>query len=251
MEKSEPLIQMRGICKNYGGVTALKGVDLHLGRQEVLGLVGDNGAGKSTLIKILTGAIAPDQGEILMDGKKVKITHPKDSQKLGIQAIYQDLSLVGTFDPPSNLFLGKEIIMRRFGLFPVLDKKEMLKEGLRTLREELMIDIPNPYNSVNKLSGGQQQAVAIGRAIYLKAKVIIMDEPTASLGVEECEKIIDLIKRLKTQDCSVIVISHNMEHIFSVCDRVLILRHGEIVGDRPVPDCSTTEIVSYITGAKG
>lgn len=251
MDNKGHLIQMRGISKNFGGVKALKEVDLQLGSQEVLGLVGDNGAGKSTLIKILTGAITPDLGEIMMDGEKAKITHPRDSQKLGIQAIYQDLSLVGTFDPLSNLFLGKEIMKRRFGVFPVLDKKEMLKEGLRTLREELMIDIPNPYNSVNKLSGGQQQAVAIGRAIYLKAKVIIMDEPTASLGVEECEKIIELIKRLKTQDCSVIVISHNMEHIFSVCDRVSVLRHGEIVGDLPVSDTSATEIVSYITGAKG
>jgi simple sugar transport system ATP-binding protein len=251
MAKSEPLIRMRGISKKYGGVKALKEVDLQLGSQEVLGLVGDNGAGKSTLIKILTGAIIPDQGEILIDGKKVRITHPSDSQKLGIQAIYQDLSLVGTFDPPANLFLGKEIIKRRFGLFPVLDKKKMLKEGLRTLREELMIDIPNPHNAVNKLSGGQRQAVAIGRAIYLNARAIIMDEPTASLGVEECEKILDLIKRLKTQNCSVIVISHNMEHIFSVCDRVSVLRHGKIVGDRTIADCSATEIVSYITGARG
>jgi len=124
----------------------------------------------------------------------------------------------------------------------------MLKEALRTLNERLIIDIGDPYSSVSNLSGGQQQAVAIGRAIYSKAKVIIMDEPTASLGVEECDKIIDLIKRLKAQDCSVII-SHNMEHIFAVCDRVLVLRHGEIAGDIRIPDSSTTELVSYITGA--
>ncbi len=249
MEKREPVVQMKNMTKRFGGVHALKNVDLDLYNQEILGLVGDNGAGKSTLIKTLTGAIIPDSGEILIDGKKVEIAHPGQSQKLGIHAIYQDLSLVGTFDSPSNMFLGQELMTRRFGFLPFLDKKSMLKEGLKTLKEKLHMEINNAYEPVNNLSGGQQQAIAIARAVYFNAKVIIMDEPTASLGVEECEKVFELIRQLKEQGCSSIVISHNLEHIFSVCERVVVLRHGEVAGIRKLQKSNKAEIVSLITGA--
>ena len=249
MENKVPLVQMKSMCKHFGGVHALKNVDLELYTQEILGLVGDNGAGKSTLIKTLTGAITPDSGEIIIDGKKVEITHPSQSQQLGIHAIYQDLSLVGTFDLPSNMFLGQELITRRFGFLPFLDKKSMLKEGLKTLQEKLHMEITNAYEPVNNLSGGQQQAVAIARAIYSKAKIIIMDEPTASLGIEECKKVFELIRHLKEQGCSLIIISHNLEHIFSVCERVVVLRQGEVAGVRKVQESNKADIVSLITGA--
>jgi ABC-type sugar transport system ATPase subunit len=246
MEEKESFVEMKNISKRFGGVQALNNVDLELYNREILGLVGDNGAGKSTLIKTLTGAIIPDSGEILIEGKKVEITHPSQSQKLGIHAIYQDLSLVGTFDLPSNMFLGQELMTRLFEFIPILDKKSMLKEGLKTLKETLNMEITNTYEPINNLSGGQQQAVAIARAVYSKVKVIIMDEPTASLGIEECEKIFGLIRRLKKQGCSLIVISHNLEHIYSICDRIQILRQGKVVGIRDVKETKKEEIVSLI-----
>ena len=247
MKQRELAVQMKNISKHFGGIKALDNVDMELYKGEVLAIVGDNGAGKSTLIKTLTGDVLKDSGEIIVNSKKANIRHPDDSIKLGIEAIYQDFALIGTFDLQSNLFLGKEKTTKRFGI-PLLDKKTMMKESLEVVEGKIGIKIENIYNNVFTLSGGQQQAIAIGRAIYTNAKVLIMDEPTASIGVEGIAKLINLIEKLKDQEMSIIIISHNLEHIFAVADRILVLRLGKVAGVVEKNKTNKSEIISLIVG---
>lgn len=244
-ETRSPLVELQGICKAFGHVQALQNIDLRVYPAEVVGLVGDNGAGKSTLIKIVSGAYQPDAGTIRIDGHTVKFRTPHDAMARGIATVYQNLALVDQRDVAANIFLGRELVR---GL--VLDNRRMLAESMQVL-QELRSDIPSPQTPVGLLSGGQRQAVAIARAIHqVKARLVIMDEPVAALGIEETRKVLRLITRLKTQGYAVIVISHNLEHVFSVADRIVVLRRGRLVGIRSRADTNAAEIVRLIVGAE-
>jgi simple sugar transport system ATP-binding protein len=242
---------MSDIQKSFGAVQALRSVTLTLNHGEVLGLVGDNAAGKSTLMKILSGALIPDAGRILINSQKVHITNPEDSRRLGIEMVYQDYALANNLDVSANVFLGREIVKWKIGSFGMMDKKSM-EEQAQSLMERLRIDIDSVHLKVENLSGGQRQAVAIGRATAFNAKVIIMDEPTAALSVAAIGKVLDLIRELKTLGSSIIMISHRLEDIYEVSDRVIVLRHGHKVADCPVSGDIREfreRIVSYMIGA--
>ena len=246
----QPLVEMRAIRKNFGAVQALKGVDLILNPNEVLGLVGDNAAGKSTLMKILSGAYVADEGDIFLAGRKVHITKPDDSRHLGIEMVYQDFALAGNIDVAGNIFLGRELTPRGIGkLLRVLDRRRMNAEA-RQLLSKLRIEVESVRQRVDELSGGQRQAVAIGRATAFNAKVVIMDEPTASLSVAAIEKVLDLIKQLKEHQVSVIIISHRLEDILSVSDQVMVLRLGRRVGYMRNVGLTKDDLVAYMVGAR-
>jgi simple sugar transport system ATP-binding protein len=252
MPDDTPIVEMQDIKKSFGAVQALRGVDLTLRQNEVLGLVGDNAAGKSTLMKVLSGAYIPDEGDIYIEGQKVHITGPEDSRRLGIEMVYQDFALANNLDVASNIFLGREVVRLNLWLFRVMHKRLMEQEA-RRLIDRLKIEIDSVRRKVENLSGGQRQAVAIGRATAFNAKVIIMDEPTAALSVAAIGKVLELIRELKRQGASVIVISHRLEDIFEVADRVMVLRHGRKVGDLPIEGKSLAvvrdEVVARIVGA--
>ncbi len=249
--QKEPLLKMKGICKKFGSVQALNNVDFELYDNEILGLVGDNGAGKTTLIKIVSGAYSPDEGKIFLRGEQVNILDPRSAKTLGIETVYQDLALADKLNIAENIFLGKERLKNFLGTpIRILDKKRMEAETLPTLRK-LKIDIESPRAKVATLSGGQRQATAIAKSIFWKARIIIMDEPTAALGVAETMKVRQITLDLKKEGASVILISHNLEDIFSVVDRVIILRGGRRVGDRLVKQTTRDEIVKLmITGER-
>jgi len=252
MTENTPLVEMRNIKKSFGAVQALRGVDLVLHHNEVLGLVGDNAAGKSTLMKILSGAYLADEGEIFIEGRKVHITKPEDSRRLGIEMVYQDFALANNLDVASNVFLGREAVRWRLGPIRVMDKRYMEDQAQRLI-ERLRIDVESVRLKVENLSGGQRQAVAIARATAFNAKVIIMDEPTAALSVAAIGKVLDLIQELKAQGCSIILISHRLEDIHRVGDRVMVLRHGRKVADRPVSGDIhefREQVVAYMVGAR-
>ena len=252
MTDDTPIVEMQAIKKNFGAVQALRGVDLTLRQNELMGLVGDNAAGKSTLMKVLSGAYIPDEGDIYLEGQKAHIASPEDSRRLGIEMLYQDYALANNLDVASNVFLGREVVRLNLGLLKVMNKRRMEQEA-RRLMDRLKIDITSVRRKVENLSGGQRQAVAIGRATAFDAKVIIMDEPTAALSVAAISKVLDLIRELKRQGASIIVISHRLEDIFEVADRVMVLRHGRKVGDLPIGGKSLAdvrdEVVARIVGA--
>lgn len=233
MEEATPIIEMRNIKKSFGAVQALRGVDLALQHNEVLGLVGDNAAGKSTLMKVLSGAYIPDEGEMLLEGEPVHITKPEDSRRLGIEMVYQDFALTNNLDVAANVFLGREAVRWRLGPVRFMDRR-LMEVQAREVIDNLGIDIDSVRLKVQNLSGGQRQAVAIGRATAFNAKVIIMDEPTAALSVAAIQEVLDLVNELKAQGCSIIMISHRLEDIYQVGDRVIVLRHGRKVADCPI-----------------
>jgi ABC-type sugar transport system ATPase subunit len=242
---------MEGIVKRFGAVEALKGVDLELWPREVLGLVGDNGAGKSTLMKVLTGVHRPDGGRILFEGHPVHFRDPHDSRALGIEMIYQDLALVPSLDVVANVFLGREKVKSHFGgLVRKLDERQMEAATWDVVRR-LKINMDSVRKPVSLFSGGQQQAVAIGRAMSFNARVIVMDEPTANLAVREVGKVLDLIRELRERNVSVILISHRLQDIFAVADRVMVLLGGRSVGVRRVAETTMDEVVRLIVGANG
>lgn len=249
--KEELLVRMVGISKSFGGLKALDRVNFELHRGEVLGVVGDNGAGKSTLIKILTGAYLPDEGEIYIDGKQVFFREPKDAEKIGVAAIYQDLALIPTLDAPGNMFLGKELKKSFLGLgFKLLDRKGMMQETRKVLKQKLGMEISDLSRPVHVLSGGQQQGIAIARAVHARAKILIMDEPTSALGTRGRQELFRLIDQLKEEAVSIIIISHNLIHIFEVSDRIVVLRNGQRVGDRITSESNRKEIVHLIVGGE-
>lgn len=248
--KGEPLIRMRGIAKAFGAVQALRGADLSLWPGEVLGLVGDNAAGKSTLMKVLTGVHRPDGGEILFEGRPVAFHSPRDSRALGIEMIYQNLALAQNLDVVANVFLGREYTRTVVpGLVQRLDEPRMETETWQLL-ERLRINIASVRTNVERMSGGQQQAVAIARAVAFQARVVIMDEPTASLAVKEVGKVLDLIAQLRARGVSVILISHRLQDVFTVADRIMVLRSGQCVAERMIHDATMDEVVKYIVGAE-
>ncbi|MBV9272591.1 MAG: sugar ABC transporter ATP-binding protein [Verrucomicrobia bacterium] len=242
----QPVLRVQSVSKRFGGVHALENVSLELNPGEVLALAGDNGAGKSTLIKIISGVHQPDEGQIFYDGAEVSFENPHKAREQGIETIYQDLALADNLDVGANVFLGREPLKRMFGL-SVLDRKRMRNEAAEALR---VLDIRiNRFDlPLRSLSGGQRQAVAIGRAIHWKAKVLIMDEPTAALGVPEQRKVIALIKSLKQSGVGVIFISHNLVDIFAVSDRIVVLRRGQKVGETATQATNSDEIVRWMVG---
>ncbi len=252
MTESTPIVEMRNIKKSFAAVRALRGVDLVLHHNEVLGLVGDNAAGKSTLMKVLSGVYHADEGEILIEGNKVHLSDPLTARTLGIEMVYQDLSLVDHLDVAANVFLGREVMSAKLGRIGVMDQHHMEEETERLL-DRLKIDITSVRLNVQTLSGGQRQAVAIARATAFNAKVIIMDEPTAALSVAAIGKVLDLVRELKAQGCSIIIISHRLEDIYEVSDRMVVLRHGRKVCDFPVAGDIHEfheRVVAYIVGAR-
>lgn len=250
-KKEDYILEAIGISKHFGGVYALDNVDLRLKYNEVLGIVGDNGAGKSTLIKIISGVIPMDSGEVFFNCKKVNITKPKDSSDLGIETVYQDLSLVDLQNVPFNIFLGREV--RSNGLLKYIDflnDRFMLAES-KKLMDQLNVNLGDFNKPLRSFSGGQRQVVAISKAVYWGKKVAILDEPTASLGVRESAKLLELIKMLKEKSgLSIIIISHNLQHIFKIVDRILVLRRGKLVTVQDVNDVTSDDIVKYITGSE-
>ncbi len=252
MTEATPVVEMRNIVKNFAAVEALRGVDLTLHHNEVLGLMGDNAAGKSTLMKVLSGAYMPDGGEILIDGKKVHMASPLDARRLGIEMVYQDLAIANNLDVTANIFLGREEVSARLGPFGVLDNQRMEREADRLL-DRLKIQIPSVRSLVERLSGGQRQAVAIARAMAFDSKVIIMDEPTAALSVAAISQVLDLVRELKAQGASIIIISHRLEDIYSVSDRLIVMRQGRKCRDAAVTgtlDEFRSGVVAYMIGAR-
>lgn len=242
--------EMRKISKRFGAVQALDNVDFEIGEGEVVGLVGDNAAGKSTLMKILSGAYIADEGTISIKQKKAQILNPLDSKALGIEMLYQNFALAGNINIFQNIYLGREKTKNYLGgLVKILDKKYMAERSAE-LVSRLKININSVYQKVKELSGGQQQSVAIARVIGFNAKLIIMDEPTANLGVREIQTLLDLIKRLKDQSISIIVISHRLDDIFEVCDRVIILKRGKRIGMKFVSKTSIDQVTRIIVGGE-
>lgn len=246
----EYFLYAKGIHKRFGAVQALKGVDFEVACGEVVGLVGDNGAGKSTLMKILSGALLPDQGEIYIEGKRAHISSPQDARRYGIEMVYQDLALAENLDVPGNIFLGREVQYRLKGLGTRVLNRRYMERKTQELLSSLRIQIPSLRQRVRTMSGGQRQAVAIARTLLAQAKLVIMDEPTAALGVAEVEKVLDLIRRLREHGVAVVFITHRLPHIFAVCDRIVVLRSGERVGERKTSETTMEEITQLIVGSK-
>lgn len=244
-----PLLEMREITKRFGAVTALDHVDLLLYPGEVLGVVGDNGAGKSTLMKVLSGLHSASEGELHFDGRRVELHSPKDAQDIGIEMVYQDLALAGNLPIHENIYLGREPGKKRIG-FTIVDHKLSRKMAMEHL-DRLHITVKSVDQKVEELSGGQQQAVAIARSTAFDARVVIMDEPTAALAIKEVGKVLDLIKRLRVNGTSVILISHRMDDVFFVCDRIMALFHGRNFEEAAIKETSRNEVIGWIMGTKG
>ncbi len=239
----QPVVEARGVTKAYGHVQALGGVDFAVYPGETVALVGDNGAGKSTLIKILCGALQPDSGRLYVGGEEAHFASPRDARLRGISVVYQDLALVESFDVAHNVFLGRAPV--RFGRF---DRRRMAQETT-TVLTELTVELPSVRTPVRFLSGGQRQAVAIARAVHQGGRLLIMDEPTAALGVQEGTKVLQLIEGLKSRDLAIVVVSHNLEHVFAVADRIVVLRGGKVAGSRAKAGSTHSDIVHMIVGA--
>lgn len=244
---TQPVLEVRSIAKRFGGVQALKDVSMRLEAGEVVALAGDNGAGKSTLIKTISGVYQPDEGEIRFAGETVHFASPEQARGHGIETIYQDLALADNLSIGANIFLGREPMRKAFGFLPVLDRQAMADAARETMAR-LDFHVTRLDAPVGRFSGGQRQAVAIGRAIYWKARVLIMDEPTAALGVPEQRKVVSLIKTLKAQGQGIIFISHNLQDIFAVADRIVVLRRGQLAGERRIADTNPDEIVKLMVG---
>ncbi len=241
-----PLLEMRGVKKRFGALEALRGVDLELYPGDVLALLGDNGAGKSTLMKILAGAIAPDEGEILFQGQPVTYHTPGGARNLGIEMVYQDLALCDSLDAAHNLYLGREPVRTVVGA-RFVDRQRMYREAQRAL-DELHIIVPSLTTPIRFLSGGQRQSIAIGRAVTFQPKILILDEPTAALAVREVEKVLALIKTLRTQGVSIVFITHRLQDVFRACDRIAILYEGTLGAQRRVENTSLEEVVDFMMG---
>ncbi|MCC6005271.1 MAG: ATP-binding cassette domain-containing protein [Thermofilum sp.] len=242
---SSPLVEMKGIVKRFGRVEALRGVDFHVGREEVVGLVGDNGAGKSTLVKIIAGVYQPDAGQMFFEGEPVVFKHPSEARARGIEMVYQHLALIDLLGIDRNIFLGREPV-KRVGPLRILDKERMEKEAHYILQEIGLRHVRSPAEKVAKLSGGERQSVAIARAMHFKAKLLILDEPTASLSVRETRKVLDHVSEVKKQGASVIIISHNIYHVYEVSDRIVVLDHGKKILDTPKEKVTPEEVIEVI-----
>jgi ABC-type sugar transport system ATPase subunit len=243
------LLELHGIEKGFGAVKVLHGVNLTVAPGEVVGLVGDNGAGKSTLMKCLTGVYPVDKGHILFDGQDVTNTTPGERRARGIEMIYQDLALAPQQDVANNIFLGREPVKKLFGVIPGFVDKAKIDAEARRMIDTLGVKVPSIHIPVGMLSGGQQQTIAIARALTFAPKLVIMDEPTAALAVKEVQSVLDLIARMSSQGIGVILISHRLNDIFAACSRITVLRRGDIIADLDRQKTDMAEVVSYIVGA--
>ena len=244
MSKPRYLLELKGIVKRFGPIIALNNVDFHVGYSEVVGLVGDNGAGKSTLAKIIVGYHQPDEGKIIFEGREVRFRSPADARKLGIEIVYQDMALVPYMNVYRNLFLNREVY-KKIGFIKVLDKKKM-RELTKKLLEDIGIKRRDPEMIVGKMSGGERQSIAIARAVHFGAKLVILDEPTSALSVKESEKVLEYVLDLKKKGISSIIISHNIYHVYSVADRIVVLDRGIKVLDIPRDVATPEEIIDVI-----
>jgi ABC-type sugar transport system ATPase subunit len=246
---AEPLLSIRKMTKRFGGLVAVNGVSCDVYPGEVVGLLGDNGAGKSTLIKCISGVYQADEGEIYFAGRRSHFAQPIDARRQGIETIYQDLALANNLDVGANIFLGREVKRSYLGgLVRMLDEPHMLRESQTTL-ETLEIHFPNLEQPIENLSGGQRQAVAIARAVYWDAKLMIMDEPTNNLGVPEQQKVLELIRKLRDQEVPVILITHTLPDVFAVADRLIVMHRGRKVTEKRTTETNTQELVQYMVGA--
>ena len=246
---SNIVLKTENLTKHYGGVHALSNANFELRDGEHVAIMGDNGAGKSTFVRQITGVEMPTSGKIIFDGKEVNFKSPIDAREAGIETVFQTLALADDLDVPSNLFLGREKFKFKFGPFSILDKKAMHEETLKAL-QRTAVRIPNLSSRIRNMSGGQRQCVAIARTATFASKLIIMDEPTAALGVVETGQVENIIKTLKANGEPLILISHNMRQVFDLADRILVFRRGRIVANLKKQDTDSQEVVSYITGAK-
>lgn len=248
MKAETPIVRARDVWKNFGAVNALQGVDLEISPGEVVGLIGDNGAGKSTLIKILSGFITPSRGEIEIAGESVRLASPADARSRGIETVYQEQALADDVTVARNLFLGKELT-RRFGPFRLLDDKRMRSEA-QTMLDELRLRV-GVDQEARFGSGGERQGVAIARAVYFNAKLVILDEPTNALGVVAVERVLQLIERLKERGIACLFVSHNIEHVSRVADRVAVFVHGTKLIDVPMAETSSHELITLLNEKSG
>lgn len=247
MNSAAPLLEVRNLSKYFGAVRALDDCSLAVHAGEVVALAGDNGAGKTTMIKAISGVYPPTSGEILIEGQPVTFSSPQAARALGIETIYQDLALADNLTIGANIFLGREPMRKAYGFLPVIDRKAMARAAAETMAR-LDFHVKRLDAPVSNFSGGQRQAVAIGRAVYWNAKILIMDEPTAALGVPEQRKVIALIKSLKAQGRGVVFISHNLQDIFAVSDRIVVLRRGIVAGARKIAETNHDEVVKLMIG---
>jgi simple sugar transport system ATP-binding protein len=241
---SEEVLRTEHVSKSFGRVTALRDASIQLGKGEVLGLLGDNGAGKSTLMKILTGFHRPDSGKLYFQGKEIELRSVSHARALGIEPVYQDLALINELSVYRNMFLQREIM---YGGFLRILNDGAMRERARDHLDQMGVNIPSVDVEISKLSGGQRQAIAVARSVYANAKVLLLDEPTAAMGVRESAIILNLIRRLKEKgEVSIIIVAHNYAHIFDVCDRVNLLQNGEITFDRRTGETSVEELMNLV-----
>jgi fructose transport system ATP-binding protein len=246
---SDVILETRGLTKHYGGVHALSDANFILHKGEHVAIMGDNGAGKSTFVRQLTGVEQPTRGQIIFDGAEHTFASPIEAREAGIETVFQNLALADDLDVPSNLFLGREKFLFKLGPFSILDKKAM-REATTAALIKTGVKIPNLSNTIRNMSGGQRQCVAIARTAAFKSKLVIMDEPTAALGVQETAQVENIIRTLKEAGEPLILISHNMRQVFDLVDRIVVFRRGRIVANLRKEETSGQDVVSYITGAK-
>ena len=248
-QESNVLMRVSRLMKSYGGLKAVDDVSFEIYTGEIFALVGDNGAGKSTLVKALSGATPQDSGSIEFDGKPVKLTKPRDADEIGIGCLHQGLGLVDALNVPENVFLGKEIQKQILGFIPQLDHVQMREKTIELL-QQFGVDLPKVNDAVVNLSGGQRQTVAISRLLLKNVKLVIMDEPMAALGVDEGSKVLKLIENMKSKNISVIVISHNLEHVFKLANRIAVMKNGKLVNIVDTSSASRESVVKMITFGK-
>ena len=241
-----PLLRVVGLGKSYGGLKAVDDVTFDVEKAEILALVGDNGAGKSTLVKALSGAQPPDAGRIELDGRSIELRTPRDADAAGIGCLHQGLGLVDALNVPENVFLGRELETKLFGLVPQLDQRRMRERTIELL-QRFGINLPRLNDPVVKLSGGQRQTVAISRLLLQDVRLVIMDEPMAALGVEEGRRVLELVRSMRDQGITVLVISHNLEHVFQLADRIAVMKNGRLVGVVRTAETTRDTIVRMIT----
>jgi len=245
------ILELSRVQKSFGAVQVLHGVDLKVSSGEVVGLVGDNGAGKSTLMKAISGVYSIGRGKVVFDGRDVTGTEPGVRREFGIEMIYQDLALAPQQDVANNIFLGREPTKRLFGIFPSFVDKSRIDAEARQMLDRLGVHVPGIDIPVGMLSGGQQQTIAIARALTFRPKLVIMDEPTAALAVREVESVLKLIRQMKEDGIATILISHRLNDIFEACGRIVVLRRGNVIADLKRNETDMAEVVSYIVGAHG
>lgn len=250
-DSSDAVLQVRGIQKSFGSVAAIKDVNFSIAPGEVMGLVGDNGAGKSTLVKVIAGVHRPDAGDVLIDGSEVDVSNPELARKAGIETVFQDLALIDIFDVAENMFLGRELsVSGPFRLLSVLRYRQMRAEAVKAIAE-MGINIPGITSSmISELSGGQRQAVAIARAVFWRSKILLLDEPTAALGVAETAEVEQLIKRISgTGRIAILIVSHDMPQVARLADKAVVMRQGNHVATLRQPELNPGALVGYVTGA--